>query len=179
MRFLSESDVRVLRKVVRQVLSESRGESPRTQHNSNQASDVYIAKVPAAGIPALTIGSPDVPGEAECDIYRVSVTGTAGDAEMEQITGLTKTVYNLSTTRIDSRYCIVSKTKRGPWIAQDVGAAELTGTGGCIDDIDGVDLSTIPIADLTDTGTAPNQLAHFLGIDEDGCMVRIPFRRCD
>lgn len=88
---------------------------------------VYVALTPPAGLPALnrygTTGTgtgdaqDDVPGEAECDIYRLDETpGTAGSAALIAIPDLTKTVYNLGEAVAGAEWVVVSRTESGAWV---------------------------------------------------------------
>lgn len=90
-----------------------------------QAPEVYIALVPSGGIPACEgvtgTGGPsflagDVPGYADCGIYRL-VNGVI------YYTRQTKKVYNLSGDVITQQWITVKRDKFGQWFAD-------TGGGG-------------------------------------------------
>lgn len=109
----------------------------------------YVALTPAGGIPALnksgTTGTgtvdynDDVPGEAECDIYRIDETpGTAGTALLEHIPGLTKTVYNIGDTAISGlEWVKVTRTESGAWVADrlEISGSSGDGDGGGLGDL--------------------------------------------
>ncbi len=77
------------------------------------------------GIPGMSLGTPDSPGHAECTIYRVYLNhnsaGTADDVyELQEISGGTRLVFNLSTKSIlrqYNKYVPVVKDNYGGWIA--------------------------------------------------------------
>ncbi len=96
-----------------------------------QAPEVYAAKAPEAGIPALTFsvgpgetgtGSDSVntavitPGSAECEVYRLlDSAGTDGSVFLESA-DFTRTVYNLSTERAPGNaWALIARDKFGSW----------------------------------------------------------------
>lgn len=90
-----------------------------------QAPEVYIALVPSGGIPACEgttgTGGPnfeagDVPGYADCGIYRL-VNGII------YYTRQTKRVYNLSGDVITQQWITVKRDKFGQWFADTGGGA--------------------------------------------------------
>ena len=103
----------------------------------HQAPETYVAKPKtSAGIPKLlsagtgtgsdVSGSEyDEPGVAECDIYRIQVNQTTGDPELQAVPGLSKMVYNISTTAVSQTWTGVTRTKSGRWLAINGG-----GSGG-------------------------------------------------
>lgn len=111
---------------------------PTVELDDYPAPDIYIAKTPTGGIPAISLaaGRPgtdiyDEPGYAKCDIYRIVenqylYTGTGpGDDELHKMESTQKRVYNLSPTLIPgSAYIPVARTKQGVWVA--MGAAIAT-----------------------------------------------------
>lgn len=119
--YLNADDAAILREMVRWY-RQSKVSFALTPSNLNlaQTPSVYIAKVPVDGIPALeeegTGTGLDSPGKVECDIYRII------DDELHDM-GITRDVYNLSTSVIDAPYVLVTKTKSGDWVAS-------TGGGG-------------------------------------------------
>ncbi len=173
--FLTEADRQTLRRINSELKKLGVGGNGLPERGlPNQAADTYIAQVPAGGIPPLVRGSPDVPGSVSCDIYKIDEgVGTGSTAELAAVPGLTKTIYNLSTTRINSRYVIVSKTKDGRWVTDDTdGTEDGTGTGtgtDCVSVLAGVDLNTLP------EETSPS---YALGLDSNGCLVKIPVADC-
>lgn len=81
------------------------------------APEVYVAKVPDAGIPAR-VGT--VPGSATCDIYQL-IPPEVGTGAITQVEALQKTVSNLSTTIVkpDSGtqlWVPVIRDKWGSWL---------------------------------------------------------------
>lgn len=88
--------------------------------DDEQSPDIYIARVGAGGIPAssdvgtgsVAVGT-DVPGSADCDIYRVDYDGT-----FSKVTDVRKTVYNVYPTAIaEHTWAIVARDKFGNWLA--------------------------------------------------------------
>jgi hypothetical protein len=86
-----------------------------------QVNDVYIARIPEDGIPALiqdnaATGSgstitDDMPGYAQCDLFKIGKDATMIDL------GLTRRVWNVSTASIAEGWAIIQRTKFGNWIA--------------------------------------------------------------
>ena len=124
--FLSDNDVRILKDLVswknRQTENSAVNRSNSDSINDS-TSEVYIARVPTIGIPALTsIGttpSPgDIPGTSTCEIYRIYDVGS-GDPIIERDSSSDQLVYNYSTSRIsgDSEWISIIKTKNGRWVA--------------------------------------------------------------
>lgn len=166
---LSEDDVKILQRVINRVAKSPGGLGPSIVNDPSGHYLGLIARVPGGGIPPLAIGSPDEPGQATCNIYRIDRSGTSG-ATVVAVSGLSKTVYNLSTSRIESRYCLVQQLGSGVYVTFDNGATELTGTGtACVSVLDGVDLSELPVE------SSPS---YVLGLDSMGCLVRIPVGSC-
>lgn len=164
---LSEDDVRFLRKLRRwfdHVVVGS--ESNEYARHPNQASDVYIARVPAGGIPALSdVGTAgDTPGSATCQIYKIDSSGVLVDA------GFSLTVYNLSREPIDSKYVPVYKTKFGKWVAhteEEYGTGTGTGTGTAV--CEWLNIDNIPT-----TGTP----LYILAMDGAGCLYKVLVSEC-
>lgn len=95
------------------------GERQFTEGEDHQAPEVYIAKVPDDGIPAMEVpysGAPQV-GAVECDIY--SVQNTATGLEILPCGGGPQLVFNISKAEIttSSPYVLIVKDKSGGWIA--------------------------------------------------------------
>lgn len=87
------------------------------------APEVYLAKPPSTGIPALqrtasTPSSGDIPGVAECQIFRIYDLGT-GTPVMEESSASDKRVFNYSTSEISGEHEWISiiRTKDGKWVA--------------------------------------------------------------
>lgn len=110
--------------------------------NDQQAPEVYIARTPAGGIPALSEGSDtgtggvslhdDAPGYADCDIYCIS--DLSDPPLMAKVEGLSKRVYNLSTVDVDEfRWIQIHRDKFGRWlIATGGGVQDVTCIGGSL-----------------------------------------------
>lgn len=166
---LTDDDIALLQEIIREVRHGRKGAGRSTEQrtHTNQASDIYIAKVPASGIPAITLGGTDKPGSAQCYTYRIN----AND-ELVPIGSHQEKVYNLSTQRIDSYYALITKTKDGKWIVQETTGEDKTGTGTeCISSLGG------HVLDELTTGT-PGSSVYLLGIDTDGCLKRYPSGTC-
>lgn len=85
------------------------------QEDDHQAPELYIAFA-ASGIPAQVNSIPPVPGDAECDIYRI-VQNEAGDNNVVSMGIAPKTVYNISSADIaDGTWCLIARDKSGSWI---------------------------------------------------------------
>lgn len=145
---LTESDRNVLLNLIEE--NRQRYRSGRTKHDPpdvGNAPDVYIARTPDGGIPALNVEIPapsiitgtgtdiyDEPGSATCTIYamRSPVYGTGPD-ELRSA-GFTRTVYNLSTSAIPANtWVTVWRDKFGRWFAMapDCALIEKTITSLC------------------------------------------------
>ena len=138
---LSETDYQHFREMVQ--------ERQRTRTNGSQvglggqldegfqASDVYVARTPSGGIPGLEQfagTSPDEPGSASCQVYKLAQFQGVGAHKLLKITGLIKTVFNLTTHDVaGDAWVPILKTKGGPWIvigdADEAVTSEDTGTG--------------------------------------------------
>jgi hypothetical protein len=96
--------------------------------------DVYVARTPGTGIPALRmdldtgtgtlpVGTAsafqgNTPGSAECNIYRALYTSTTPNL---MPIGITRTVLNLSTTAVGGNdWVLVIRDKFGQWYVTDV-----------------------------------------------------------
>lgn len=91
----------------------------------DQAPETYIALVPEEGIPAcepaVGTGGPafqagDIPGYADCGIYRITNGALA-------YTRAIKRVYNLTGSDITERWITVVRDKFGIWLAQTGGSS--------------------------------------------------------
>ena len=121
--FLTDEDHATLQEVIRErksgiVNPNSRvnTDSGYRENTDHQAPEVYIAKVPTAGIPAR---SGTTLGSAECEIYRV-VSGA-----VESVPSFTMVVFNLSASAISDGYVGVKRDKYGTWLADTGGSAQL------------------------------------------------------
>lgn len=112
--------------------------------------DVHVARAPFGGIPALReesgTGFMDVPGSAECSIYRLL------GGKLQRSSATSKTVYNLNHEAVGgNRWCLIHSDKDGKWwvtapfpfpsvleTGTGTGLPE-TGTGGgfIVEDVDG------------------------------------------
>lgn len=99
--------------------------------NSN---DIFIAKIPTGGIPALEepVGTSSTdyasPGYADCEIYRIDVdntigTGSGPGAYVLKRSGFTRRVFNLSSSVINGPYTGVKLDNYGRWLADGGGGA--------------------------------------------------------
>lgn len=142
---LSDSDVAVLKEVIASVRQRranegrggSQGAGARLDQALEQAPEVHVCRVPAGGIPALTLevgtgsGVQDVPGSAVCEFYHLQPTGAGGARELRRIPGLSRRVYNLDTRAISGgTWVLAHRSKAGHWYAGQVGEEFGTGTGG-------------------------------------------------
>lgn len=99
--------------------------------DAEPTTEVYIAKVHPAGIPALTEttnNANDIPGSKVCDIYRIIIE--SGVPRLRAV-GISRTVYNLSLQDIDEDevpWISIKREKFGSWLA-DSASVEQVGTG--------------------------------------------------
>lgn len=125
---LSPSDVRVIKDLAEKVRKLPQNNPLLTTQDRPQGSpEVYIAKVPSDGIPALTLvgeagtaGGNDQPGQADCDIYRIDIS--VDPPELIGVDGLNKTVYNVYQNDIVEPYVVIARSKFGRWLALPSGA---------------------------------------------------------
>lgn len=123
--FLSGDDRNTLRDMVadwRRRVRNTTGR-PAPEDEGYLTPEVYLARTPAAGIPAMDAnatgtGLDDEPGAAECDIYRVTDEG--GAVGVARSSARQRKVYNLSESAIEGdRWLIVARTKDGKWLPLD------------------------------------------------------------
>jgi hypothetical protein len=161
------------------------------------APEVYVARTPTGGIPALAEGSTswtgtgttthsgtgteiledDSPGEADCLIWQ-TVRSSAGTPRLVPMDSYPHRVLNLSTTAVPGNaWVLIKRVKEGEWYA------EVGGGGGTIDVCGNPD----PLGDnfsgtgtgTHDTGTCPvrgDNERNYLGItkikfDQDSFQV--------
>jgi hypothetical protein len=135
---LSDSDRKKITAVLLAEMSRLRNTSGRIlrPEEVHQAPEVYIAKVPPYGIPALNPAetgftgtgtlADDVPGFAECDLYRIVPSGTSV-WELKRVQKAV-TVFNLSSTEVaGGEWIPASRDKYGFWLAS---ASAGGGSGG-------------------------------------------------
>jgi hypothetical protein len=96
------------------------------------APEVYIARTPTGGIPALVAGSGgalDKPGVASCAVWRI--LGTSTRPELKAVEGLKRTVHNLTTAVIPAdQWVLVAREKFGSWVAVQGGGGGGGGAAG-------------------------------------------------
>lgn len=132
----------------------------------SQASASYVAKVPDAGIPALTVGTPDVPGMAECQIYKV-VTDSSSYTLVDA--GFAEIVFNLAQSVIETRYVSITKDRFGTWIVDTLGVPDIVGTGTAPCD----QLAGISLGDLEEELEPDYALTT-----KDNCLKKTPVVEC-
>jgi len=121
--WLSEADVTFLRQLKERMERVRQGPRIRTvQQESSYAPEVYLAYTPSSGIPALGdhTGTADLPSCAECQIYRMDdlLDTTPG---VDMVEGLTKVVYNMSSTAIPGdNWILAIRDKLGTWFSISV-----------------------------------------------------------
>lgn len=130
---LSEND----REQLRQLLEKDRKNPKKTRlkndTDQSQSPDVYIARTPHEGIPALaeepgtaSFEENDQPGYADCTIYFVSEETDV--PTLEQTDATPQRVYNLSTSRIlGDTWVVAIRDKFNAWYA----IAPVGGRTGC------------------------------------------------
>lgn len=121
---LTREDVMALKDIARAVRGNVRIPRFQVPDSISQAPEVYIAKTPAGGIPALSGAgtSGDIPGHALCQIYRIIDNDSGGTApaavSLWTADELKKTVYNLSSSTIaGNKWTPVMRDKFGDWLA--------------------------------------------------------------
>lgn len=172
--YLSDEDVRALRELARQVRSRpmTLNRPPHTDPEEFTP-EQYLARSPSTGIPALSAGpgtgtGDDLPGSAECSIYR-----PVGDPVDDVIPmGFSHRVLNFARARVDPNiWIIIARDKPGYWYiigaADGVGLDFGTGTGthvggACRESLGGLPLDTIP-------GFVEGAV-QLLGHDANGCL---------
>lgn len=104
----SASDLALLRELVTNEKQRRRNAPVRTHPapNTDQSPEVYIAKIPEAGISASVSG---VPGVATCTIYQL-ISGTL------YLLSLTEQVYNVSSSAVTAGAALVIRDKFGVWV---------------------------------------------------------------
>lgn len=126
-----------------------------------QAPEVYIALVPSGGIPACEgttgTGGPgyvagDIPGHADCDIYRLV-------NETLYFTRKRQRVYNLAPTAISQQWAEVSREKYGIWVVSPK------------------ELDIKRCSSLYATFSASTTPDYILGL-ENGCLVLVSVTTC-
>lgn len=123
---LSEADVVLLREVVRRsgVNPGNVPGRPAVPPPLSYAPEVYIALTPGDGIPALNRGgttgtgsteaNDDVPGYADCQVYKLDTTGATPD--FMEVSGLVRNVYNLGTAAVPGgTWVLAHRDKFGHW----------------------------------------------------------------
>jgi hypothetical protein len=98
--------------------------------NSGTYAETYIGKTSEAiaGITEATgtSGDPDTPNYGDCLVY--AIQNTTGVDQLFS-TGKTVQAYNIGTDTIDAdTWCIITKTKHGPWVVLLVSSS--SGSGG-------------------------------------------------
>lgn len=137
---LTPKDLAVLRRLLDWAKKVRPNPSLRTGpiDEGHQGPEVYVAKTPAAGIPALAVdtgtGTSGVGiGSAECPIYRVDLE--YGSYKLIAVAGLEYPVYNPTMASVDGdSWLLVVRDKFGNWMA-------VTGGGGTGDRIEVVELA--------------------------------------
>lgn len=170
-KYLTDADAKILQELIEERRRE-RTQLQLPEDVPTRASDVLLAKAPDGGIPALsltgtagTAGGEDVAGSAVCDIYRLNrATGNLEAYEKQ------KTVYNASSTIESGPYVPIGRTKSGAYVVLGGAGVGLctdsgTGTDTCCTLV-GVDVDSLPVVNAGDA-------AYVLGVDANGCLVKI------
>lgn len=128
LKILSEEEIKILKlwvenqKNQRQDLGGRRNTKLWNDGDDQNTPDLYIALPPSGGIPALSIlgsvpAEGDIPGYADCSIYKITHT-YPDEPEMVQMDVPDKRVYNLTTSIIPggTTWITVHRSKSGQWI---------------------------------------------------------------
>lgn len=126
---LTEHDLKVIKEFL-DVVKKQKQTPLRHQalESDYPSTDAYVALVPIGGIPAITLGSlgtstDDIPGQADCQIWRILVNSTSVPHMIP--TGLTITVYNFGAAISSSSvWSPVVKDKFGFWIVPFAGGSQ-------------------------------------------------------
>lgn len=126
---LTQQERDILREMVKEYRGRRHNTPTRAQTaDSSQAPEVYIAKVPSAGIPALTVVSGTIqPGSVLCSLYNVNnynFLDSGGPQTLSAMlagsTAIQKLVFNLGASAIaggSNVFIPVVRDKWGSWIA--------------------------------------------------------------
>lgn len=131
---LNEQDAQTIKAMVREFKSRhlnTRNQRDRgtVDHEEILPPEVYIAKTPTDGIPRLVVptGSSviDIPGYADCDIYRIVYDDTASTEPYLELLGdgtddgtIRRRVHNLLTSGVPgNKWILVLRDKFGNWIS--------------------------------------------------------------
>ena len=127
--YLTENDVEVLSRVLRDYRSTAKPPMRRQEIDEHQAPEVYVAypqddnEIPGV-LPGITKADGDLyyrPGKAKCNIYRI-VEDVVNEPELRPLCGgdnqdeCFKYVYNVSNQRLEQFFPIL-RDKFGHWLA--------------------------------------------------------------
>jgi hypothetical protein len=94
-----------------------KGSPPASRDDDHLSPEIYVARTPSGGIPALgengtgTSGD-DVPGSATCQIYRVALSTEI----LTPVWSFSKKVYNLNESAVlGDKWILVVRDKYGDW----------------------------------------------------------------
>lgn len=138
---LSDHDAQVLREMVAEFLRTTQAGArsyPSLVDDIHQAPDVYLARTPAGGIPELTIvggSNVDLPGAAECDLYRVIVSGHLRGNIVPLHSSVA--VYNYGLAVDGDVWALVKRDKFGTWWVESPPVE----TEGCVEVVTGATCS--------------------------------------
>lgn len=124
---LTERDRAIMREIVAEVRRTIGNTTGRAgvEWDEHQAPEVYVAKTPSGGIPAL---ANDEPGSAACYVYRI-IEGSIGSI------GARRIIYNLGSTAVSGDEWIpVIRDKFGAWLVAGGGAGDTGSWATCIND---------------------------------------------
>lgn len=143
---LSERDHEVLRNVVQwweHLPQKMRSRPQPGDYDEYTSPEVYVARTPNGGIPALNVEVPspsvvtgtgtdiyDEPGRADCTIYQLlpPAYGTATGPEELRSAGFTRKVYNLGLDAVPANtWVLVSRDKFGRWYVTGSGSSGASG----------------------------------------------------
>lgn len=132
---ITSDEAMILKQVVKEFRNKRKNNpTTNTFQQIHYAPEVYIAYPPSGGIPPLeraadtgtsvpgtAAGDYDRPGSAECDIYRI-IKDANDIPELLPVTDVSRTVYNLTTTRISQDWISIKRDKWGSWLADTGGS---------------------------------------------------------
>ena len=130
---LTKDDLERLKDSLAYVDSLRRNKSRSQDSYDSSSPEVYVARVPAGGIPALTTGATldnDMPSKTVCNIYQIlpdEVNGTT--PEMMVVDSTTVEVYNVFATAVSGNTWVpVARDKFGTWVVTGMPQATAAST---------------------------------------------------
>lgn len=152
--FLTDADKALLNRLLKEAKQRPTGTPGRAgddalDHSEILLPEVYVAKAPAGGIPAITDGSgtgtgtgtggtASLPGSADCLVYRV-LRRSSGVRYLAPVKGLYRTVCNLLGAAVGGyEWVLVVRDKWGTWFLTEAPAEQSAQTYVCLSPAGGI-----------------------------------------